>query len=45
MINFVCQYISYSCYNDIYGKDPLEHAEIDIKYNHFKLRWVKEQKE
>ena len=45
MINCVRQCISYSCYKNIYEKDPLELGEIDVRFNQFKSCWIKEQKE
>jgi hypothetical protein len=45
MINCVRRCISYSCYKDIYEKDPLERGEIDARSNEFKSCWIKEQKE
>ncbi len=45
MINCVRQCISYSCYRNIYEKDPLERGEIDVRSSHFKSCWIKEQKE
>jgi hypothetical protein len=45
MINCVRRCISYSCYQDVYEKDPLERGEIDARSNQFKLCWIKEQKE
>ncbi|CAF1485706.1 unnamed protein product [Adineta ricciae] len=44
MINCVRQCISYSCYRQIYEKDPLERGEIDVRANHFKTCWTKQQK-
>jgi hypothetical protein len=45
MINCVRQCISYTCYKNIYEKDPLERGEIDVRSTHFKTCWIKEQKE
>ncbi|CAF3681718.1 unnamed protein product [Rotaria socialis] len=45
MINCVRRCISYSCYKDIYEKDPLERGEIDARSNQYKNCWIKEQKE
>ncbi len=44
MINCVRRCILYSCYRDIYEKDPLERGEIDARSSLFKLCWIKEQK-
>ncbi|UJR34184.1 hypothetical protein I4U23_021590 [Adineta vaga] len=44
MINCVRRCITNACYREIYEKDPLERGEIDVRANHFKSCWIKEQK-
>jgi hypothetical protein len=44
-INCVRRCISHTCYKHIYEKDPLERGEIDVRFNDFRICWIKEQKE